>query len=86
MSYGVGCRCSSDLLWLWLWCRTAAVAPTRPLAWELTYASGEALKSKKKKKKERKKEKSEMVVLKMNRLEKIDTHIFIHTHIHMHRA
>ena len=31
------------LLWL---CRPAAVAPIQPLAWELPYASGVALKSK----------------------------------------
>ena len=31
------------------WCRPAAVALIRPLAWELTYATSVALKSKKKK-------------------------------------
>ena len=32
-----------------LWCRLAAAAPIRPLAWELPYATGgEALKKKKK--------------------------------------
>ena len=39
---------------LWLWCRMAAVARIRPLAWELPYASGVALESKKKKKEGRK--------------------------------
>ena len=34
MSYGIGCRCSSDLIQL--------------LAWELPYATGEALKRKNK--------------------------------------
>ena len=29
---------------LWLWCRLAATAPIRPLAWELRYATGAALK------------------------------------------
>ena len=33
-----------------LWCRSAAVAPIQPLAWELAYASGAALKRRKKKK------------------------------------
>ena len=33
---------------LWLWCRPAAVAQIRPLAWELPYVAGGALKSKKK--------------------------------------
>ena len=28
----------------WLWCRQAAVAPIRPLAWETPYATGVALK------------------------------------------
>ena len=32
-----------------LWCRLGAVAPIPPLAWELTYASGGALKKRKKK-------------------------------------
>ena len=35
---------------LWLWCRPAAVALIRPLAWEPLYAMGVALKRPKKKK------------------------------------
>ena len=35
---------------LWPWCRPAAVAPIWPLAWELPYAVGAALKRKRKKK------------------------------------
>ena len=31
---------------LWLWCRPAATAWIRPLAWESPYAMGAALKSK----------------------------------------
>ena len=53
MSCGVGCRCSSDPEFLWLWCRLAAVAPIRPLARESPYAAGAALKRKKEKKKKR---------------------------------
>ena len=53
MSYGVGDRCSSDLVLLWLWCRAAATAPIQPLAWELPYAVGMALKAKKKKKRKK---------------------------------
>ena len=34
MSCGVGRRGSSDLALLWLWCRPAAPALIRPLAWE----------------------------------------------------
>ena len=33
-----------DLSWLWLWCRLGAAVPIRPLAWELPYAAGTALK------------------------------------------
>ena len=45
---------------LWLWLRLASAAPISPLAWELPYVTGVALKSKKKKKKkERKKRKKE---------------------------
>ena len=40
----VGGRHSSDLLLLWLWCRLAATAAILPLAWELPYATGLALK------------------------------------------
>ena len=39
----IGRRCSSDPVLLWLWCRQGAVAPIRPLAWELPYAAGAAL-------------------------------------------
>ena len=46
MSYGVGQRCGLDPVLLWLW--PAAVALIRPLAWELPYAMGTALKSKEK--------------------------------------
>ena len=49
MSCGVGRRRGSDLALLWLWPRPAAVALTRPLAWEPPYAVGIALKKEKKK-------------------------------------
>ena len=57
MSCGVGRRHGSDLAWLQLWSRPAAVALIRLLVWEPPYAVGAALKrpKKKKKKKERKK-------------------------------
>ena len=42
MSCGVGCRLGSDPVLLWLWCRPAATAPIRPLAWEPPYAAGVA--------------------------------------------
>ena len=41
---------------LWLWCRPAAVVPIRPLAWELPYAVGAALKTEKIKRKKKKEE------------------------------
>ena len=46
MSCGVGLRLSSYpvLLRLWLWCRPAAIALIQPLAWELLYTAGAALK------------------------------------------
>ena len=52
MSCDVDCRCGSDNELLWLWCRPAGTAPIQPLAWELPYAAGVALKSKKRKKRE----------------------------------
>ena len=51
MSSGIGRRCSSDLALLWLWRRPAAVAAIGPPDWELPYATGATLKSKKRKKK-----------------------------------
>ena len=51
MSCGVGGRCNSDPALLGRWHRAAAVAPTRPLAWELPYAVGEVLKTNKQTKK-----------------------------------
>ena len=43
MSYGVGHRRGSDPALLWLWCKLAATAPIRPLAWEPPYAAATAL-------------------------------------------
>ena len=51
MCCALGCRCGLDPTLLWLWRRLAAVAPIRPLAWELPCAMGVALKIKTKKKK-----------------------------------
>ena len=53
LSCGVGRRCGSDLVLLWLRCRLAATALIRPLAWEPPYAAGTALKRKKEKKSEK---------------------------------
>ena len=50
MSFSVVCRHGLDLALLWLWHRLAAIAQIRPLAWELPYALGAALKRQKKKK------------------------------------
>ena len=47
MSCGVGHRRGSDPRLLWLWYRLASVACIRPLAWELPYVAGAALKKKK---------------------------------------
>ena len=55
MSCGVSHRCGSDPKSLWLWCRPAAAGPILPLAWELPYAAGAALKRPKRKRKEGKK-------------------------------
>ena len=49
-SCGVGCRCGSDPVLLWLWSRLAAEALIRPLAWDLPFATGVALKIKKERK------------------------------------
>ena len=44
MNCGVGHRWGLDLALLWLWHRPAAAAPIQPLALELPYAAGAALK------------------------------------------
>ena len=44
MSCGVGQRGGSDLALLWLWHRQAAAALIPPLAWEIPYVAGVALK------------------------------------------
>ena len=54
MSCGVGLRHVPDPMLLWLWCRLAATAPIRPLAWEPPHAAGVALEKTKKKKKKKK--------------------------------
>jgi len=54
MSCGAGCRRSSDPALLWLWCRLAATAPIRPLAWEPPYAAEAALEMAKRKKRKKK--------------------------------
>ena len=51
MSCGVGCRCSLDLALPWLWYRSAATAPIRPLALEPPYTASVALKRQKLEKK-----------------------------------
>ena len=48
MSCSVGCRRGLDLALLWY--RPAAETPIQPLAWELPYAPGAALKKERKKK------------------------------------
>ena len=55
MSCGVGHRCNSDPMLLWLWCRLAATALIRPLAWEPPYAMGAALEKAKRQKDKKKK-------------------------------
>ena len=60
MSCSVGGRCSSDPALLQVWCRLAAVAPIRPLAWKPSYAVGAAQEKKRKKKKKKRKEKKEI--------------------------
>ena len=49
MSCSVARRCGLDPALLWSWYRLAAVAVIRPLAWELPYTVGAALKQTKKK-------------------------------------
>ena len=54
LSCGVGCRRGWDLVFLWLWCRIAAVAPIGPLTWEPPCTAGAAPPAPPKKRKEKK--------------------------------
>ena len=47
MSCGVGYRCNSDPVLLWLWCRPVATTHIGPLAWGPPYALGADLKRQK---------------------------------------
>ena len=47
LSCGTGHRSGLDPTWLWSWRRLAGIAPIRPLAWELPYDVGAALKKQK---------------------------------------
>ena len=49
-----------------LWCRLAAIAPIRPLTWELPYASGVALKRQKRPKKKRQNTHTSITLLALN--------------------
>ena len=48
-SFSTGHRCLLDPELLWLWHKPEAAAPIQPLAWELSYATGVAIKRKRKK-------------------------------------
>ena len=58
VSCDVGCRRGSDPALLWLWCRPAAVAPIRPLAWEPPYDAEAALEMAKRQKNQPTKQKT----------------------------
>ena len=49
VSCGVGPKCHSDIVLLWLWHRVEAAAPTQPLAWEHPCAAGVAERRKERK-------------------------------------
>ena len=72
MSCGVGLRHGSDLMLLWLWGRPAVIVPIQPLAWELPYAVGMALK--------RQKELIIIIIIKESALFRYNSHTiqFIH--------
>ena len=59
MSCSVVGRCGSDPALPWLWCRPAAIAPIRPLAWEPPYGTWAGLKKQTNKQKGKKKKKPE---------------------------
>ena len=58
LTYGVGCKHGLDPELLWLWRRPIAIAPIRPLPWELPYAMGATKKIKTKQNKKKNKNKT----------------------------
>ena len=64
MSCGVGHRGGLAPALLWLWCRLAATALIRSLAWEPPYAMGAALKSKTKQQEQQKNKTEERLCVK----------------------
>ena len=71
VSCSAGRRHGLDPTLLWLWCRPAAAALIRPLAWEPPYAVGAALKGQKtttKKKKKKRKKRTEDDVIKSHKV------------------
>jgi len=58
VSCGGGHRCGLDPALLWLWCKLAATALIRPVAWEPPYAAGAALEKAQRQKKKKKKSKN----------------------------
>ena len=61
MSCDVGRRPGLDPELLWLWCRPAATALIRPLAWEPPYGACVALKRQKDQKKKKKMQEPELI-------------------------
>ena len=72
MGCGVGRRCGSDLVLLWLQRRSVAIAPIRPRAWEPPDAMSAALKRRKTKKTKKKPKKKGVTVKKTQRFQGID--------------
>ena len=79
MSCGVGHRHGSDLVLLWLWCRPAAVAPIRELAWESPYTT---VQKDQKKEKKRKKENSLLKFIAFRVITFWSTELAVNTHTH----
>ena len=83
MSCGVGHhRHGLDPALLWLCRRLAAIASTRPLAWEPTYSSSEALKKQRQKKKTKKKKKKPEELLDLKKLIHDHTGSIVLPHLH----
>ena len=77
--------CGSDLALLWPWCRPAAVALIRPLAWELPQAAGAALKSKTKPKKQHKIDKQQNLLHGAgNYVQYLIINLYIHVYMHVY--
>ena len=77
MNCGVGHRHSLGLVLLWLWCRPAATALIRPLAWEFPCATGVALENAKRQQQQQQQQQKHVVFIAFLVIRQLSVYIYI---------